>query len=49
METEPCDCGHSRCEGYKDWATNPYAVEMNNDFSLYFECNGYRYESSMDI
>lgn len=49
METEVCDCGHEYCEGYKSWETNPYAVEINDDYTLYFECGGSRHESAMDI
>ncbi len=49
METEICDCGHSMCDGYKYWATNPFAVEINDDYEEYFECDGSRHESAMDI
>lgn len=46
---ETCNCGHPECDGYKYWATNPYAEEINGDFTEYFECDGDRYESAIDI
>ncbi len=49
METEICDCKHEYCDGYKYWATNPFAEEIRDDHSLHFECDGDRYEAGQDI
>lgn len=46
---ETCNCGHPECGGYKYSAPNPYAEEINDDHTEYFECDGDRYESAMDI
>lgn len=47
--TEPCLCGHHACEGVKSWDVDPFAEEIHDDHSLYFDCEGGRYESAMDI
>lgn len=49
METEVCNCGHEYCDGVKYWAPDPFAEEIYDDSSDYFECDGDRYESAMDI
>lgn len=49
MYEEECTCGHEHCGGYKYMAPNPYAEEINGDSTEYFECDGERYESAMDI
>lgn len=49
MKKNVCTCGHERCKGYKTWDTNPYAMEINDDYTEYFECEGTRYEASQDI
>lgn len=48
-ETEECNCGHVACGGVKYWAPDPYAEEIGGDDSDYFECDGERYDSAMDI
>ncbi len=47
--TEPCECGHYRCEGIKTMDVDPFAEEIHGDSSLYLDCEGGRYESAMDI
>lgn len=37
------------CDGVLTMDTDPYAVEINEDFSEYLNCQGGRYESMMDI
>lgn len=47
--TEPCDCGHEFCRGYKYMQIDPFAEEIYGDTSEYLMCDGAAYESAMDI
>lgn len=50
MENEICKfCGDVDCDGVKYWAPDPYALEINDDNSAYFECDGERWASAQDI
>lgn len=46
---DPYDYFGDYCDGELTEGTNPFAVEIHNDFTLYWECEGRRYESAMDI
>jgi hypothetical protein len=37
------------CDGVMTMDTDPFAVEIHNDYTLYLGCEGSRYESAMDI
>ena len=37
------------CDGVLTMDTNPFAVEINDDFTEYLDCEGNRYEAMMDI
>lgn len=39
----------SFCDGILTYDTNPFAVEIHNDFSKSWDCEGNRYEAMMDI
>lgn len=48
-ETDVCTCGHHRCTGILSWDIDPFRDEINDDQSLYWDCEGGRHESAMDI
>jgi hypothetical protein len=37
------------CDGLMTMDVDPFAAEINDDFTLYLDCEGHRYESAMDI
>ncbi len=37
------------CDGIITQDTNPYAVEMEDDHTLYWECDTLRYQSAQEI
>lgn len=37
------------CDGVMSLNTDPYAEEINDDHTLYWDCDGGRHESAMDI
>lgn len=39
----------SYCDGKLTLDTDPFAVEISDDYTLYWDCEGARYESAMDI
>lgn len=47
--TEPCDCGHEFCDGYKFMQLSPYGHDVHDDTTLYLMCSGDAYESAQDI
>ena len=60
MKNERCEnCGKrlstndlewgDTCNGVMTMDTNPFAVEIHDDYTLYWDCEGSRYESAMDI
>lgn len=46
---DPYDYSGNFCDGILTEGENPFAVEIDNDHTLYWECEGHRYESAMDI
>lgn len=44
-----CNSTRAFCDGVKYWAPDPWMKEINDDDSDYFECDGTRYNSMMDI
>ena len=43
------DYADYECDGVMSFETDPYAIEINDDYTLYWNCDGGRYESAMDI
>lgn len=37
------------CNGLITEAEDPFAAEIHGDYTLYWDCEGNRYESAMDI
>lgn len=46
---EPIHDPTKDCDGRGTWGTDPYQDEINNDQTLYFQCDCERHESAMDI
>lgn len=41
--------GGKYCDGVMSMAPDPFAEEIHGDFTEYWDCEGNRYESSMEI
>lgn len=45
----PCDCGHEKCEGVRQWVIDPYQQDLYGIHEWKYMCGGEHYEACQDI